>query len=93
MWALNVLVHFPLIDMIFCWLLPILIHHTLSVECLLYDPRGVLEESTYMYQLLGLNLLSLLAQNRLAEFHTVSEGQERHVYITYKLSAPQHNTK
>lgn len=25
-----------------------------------------------MFQLLGLNLLSLLAQNRLAEFHTVS---------------------
>ena len=34
--------------------------------------RGILEESAYMYQLLGLNLLSLLAQNRLAEFHTVS---------------------
>ena len=25
-----------------------------------------------MYQLLGLNLMSLLAQNRLGEFHTVS---------------------
>ena len=37
----------------------------------LFD-RGILEESAYMYQLLGLNLLSLLAQNRLAEFHTVS---------------------
>ena len=27
-----------------------------------------------MFQLLGLNLLSLLAQNRLAEFHTVSKN-------------------
>jgi hypothetical protein len=33
--------------------------------------RGILQESPYMYQTLGLNLLLLLAQNRLAEFHTV----------------------
>lgn len=33
---------------------------------------GILPESPYMYQLLGLNLMSLLAQNRLGEFHTVS---------------------
>ena len=31
-----------------------------------------------MYQLLGLNLLSLLAQNRLAEFHTVSTVDKVH---------------
>lgn len=31
-----------------------------------------LPESTNKYQLLGLNLLRLLSQNRLAEFHTVS---------------------
>ncbi len=37
-----------------------------------FSHRGTLEESAYMFQLLGLNLLSLLAQNRLAEFHTVS---------------------
>ena len=29
-----------------------------------------------MYQMLGLNLLLLLAQNRLAEFHTVSNCQK-----------------
>ena len=29
-----------------------------------------------MFQLLGLNLLSLLAQNRLAEFHTVSKSTD-----------------
>ena len=34
--------------------------------------RDNLPESTYKYQLLGLNLLCLLSQNRLAEFHTVS---------------------
>lgn len=35
--------------------------------------RENLPESTYKYQLLGLNLLCLLAQNRVAEFHTVSK--------------------
>lgn len=30
-----------------------------------------LPESTYKYELLGLNLLRLLAQNKLADFHTV----------------------
>ena len=34
--------------------------------------RDDLPESTFKYQLLGLNLLCLLSQNRLAEFHTVS---------------------
>ncbi|XP_046848604.1 26S proteasome non-ATPase regulatory subunit 8-like [Xenia sp. Carnegie-2017] len=37
------------------------------------DYRGILQESPYMYQMLGLNLLLLLAQNRLAEFHTELE--------------------
>lgn len=31
-----------------------------------------LPESAYKYQLLGLNLLCLLSQNRVSEFHTVS---------------------
>jgi len=31
-----------------------------------------LQESAYKYQLLGLNLLRLLAQNKLGDFHTVS---------------------
>ena len=31
-----------------------------------------LTESTFKYQLLGLNLLCLLSQNRVSEFHTVS---------------------
>ncbi|EDV20279.1 expressed hypothetical protein [Trichoplax adhaerens] len=33
------------------------------------DYSDILPESPYMYQLLGLNLLALLAENRLAEFH------------------------
>lgn len=45
----------------------------LSTNFLCHVPyREELPESSYKYQLLGLNLLRLLAQNRLAEFHTVS---------------------
>lgn len=35
--------------------------------------RDHLPESAFMYQLLGLNLLFLLSQNRVAEFHTELE--------------------
>ena len=42
--------------------------------------RDDLPESAYKYQLLGLNLLRLLAQNKLADFHTVSIHYI-HVYI------------
>ena len=38
-----------------------------------FDYQKILPESPYKYQLLGLNLLHLLAQNRLAEFHTELE--------------------
>ena len=39
--------------------------------------RDDLPESSFKYQLLGLNLLRLLAQNKLADFHTVSrEGTD-----------------
>jgi len=44
-----------------------------QLKCYYYDYSGVLPESPYMYQLLGLNLMSLLAQNRLGEFHTELE--------------------
>ena len=37
-----------------------------------YKDLPGLPESTNKYQLIGLNLLRLLSQNRLAEFHTVS---------------------
>lgn len=38
-----------------------------------YKDMPGLPESANKYQLIGLNLLRLLSQNRLAEFHTVSE--------------------
>ncbi|XP_073247998.1 26S proteasome non-ATPase regulatory subunit 8-like isoform X2 [Porites lutea] len=58
------------------------------------DYKGILEESAYMYQLLGLNLLSLLAQNRLAEFHTELEllpakELQNNVYIKHSVSLEQ----
>lgn len=48
-----------------------------------------------MYQLLGLNLLSLLAQNRLAEFHTELEllpakELQSNVYIRHSVSLEQY---
>ena len=49
-------------------------YYSLFLSVLTFFLRGTLEESAYMFQLLGLNLLSLLAQNRLAEFHTVSNN-------------------
>jgi len=38
-----------------------------------FDYRDHLEASAYMYQILGLNLLRLLSQNRVADFHTELE--------------------
>ncbi|XP_032232516.2 26S proteasome non-ATPase regulatory subunit 8 [Nematostella vectensis] len=59
------------------------------------DYRGILEDSAYTYQLLGLNLLSLLAQNRLAEFHTELEllpakELQHNVYIKHSVSLEQY---
>lgn len=44
----------------------------LSIYYFDYKDVPGLPDSTNKYQLLGLNLLCLLSQNRLAEFHTVS---------------------
>merc|ERR1719180_298727 len=38
-----------------------------------HDHQGPLPDSPFQYQLLGLNLLCLLSQNRVAEFHTELE--------------------
>jgi 26S proteasome regulatory subunit N12 len=38
-----------------------------------FDYAGILNESDYMYPILGLNLMRLLAQNKLADFHTELE--------------------
>ena len=59
-----------------------------------FDYQTVLPESPYKYQILGLNLLHLLAQNRLAEFHTELEllpmEKLSDVYISYPVSLEQH---
>ncbi|CAB0011603.1 unnamed protein product, partial [Nesidiocoris tenuis] len=54
-----------------------------------------LEESTFKYQLLGLNLLLLLSQNRVAEFHTElellpSDQIQSNPYIQHPLSLEQY---
>ena len=58
-------------------------YYSLFLSVLTFFLRGTLEESAYMFQLLGLNLLSLLAQNRLAEFHTVSKNTG----VSFRFSA------
>jgi CSN8/PSMD8/EIF3K family len=53
-----------------------------------------LVESAYKYQLLGLNLLYLLSQNRVSEFHTELEllppDQIHNAYIKHPLSIEQY---
>lgn len=60
-----------------------------------YDYAGKLPESAFMYQLLGLNLLCLLSQNRVAEFHTELERIpleqiKNNVYIRHPVSMEQY---
>lgn len=57
--------------------------------------RDHLPESAYKYQLLGLNLLLLLSQNRVAEFHTElellpSDQIQSNVYVRHPLSLEQY---
>lgn len=44
-----------------------------QLKCYYFDYKSCLPESAFVYQLLGLNLLFLLSQNRVAEFHTELE--------------------
>lgn len=44
-----------------------------QLKCYYYDYKSSIGESQNMYQILGLNLLFLLSQNRVAEFHTELE--------------------
>eukprot|EP01099_Mayorella_cantabrigiensis_P008168 TRINITY_DN753_c1_g1_i1.p1 TRINITY_DN753_c1_g1~~TRINITY_DN753_c1_g1_i1.p1 ORF type:complete len:257 (-),score=58.02 TRINITY_DN753_c1_g1_i1:105-875(-) len=59
-----------------------------------YDLKHQLPESQRMYSILGLNLLRLLAQNRLAEFHTELEllpiDQHSNLYIKYPVQLEQY---
>jgi 26S proteasome regulatory subunit N12 len=54
-----------------------------------------LQESSLKYELLGLNLLWLLTQNRVAEFHTELEllspnDIQKNVFIRYPVSLEQY---
>lgn len=64
-----------------------------QLKCYYFDFASLLPESGYKFQILGLNLLSLLAQNRLGEFHTELEllpvDELRNVYIKYPVSLEQ----
>jgi len=66
-----------------------------QLKCYYFDFSGSLAESPFTYQLLGLNLLCLLSQNRVAEFHTELEllpPKEIHnnIYIKHPIALEQH---
>ncbi|XP_011495466.1 PREDICTED: 26S proteasome non-ATPase regulatory subunit 8 isoform X1 [Ceratosolen solmsi marchali] len=65
-----------------------------QLKCYYFDYKSSLPESAYKYQLLGLNLLFLLSQNRVAEFHTELELLpvdciQSNIYIRHPLSLEQ----
>ena len=59
-----------------------------------YDYNNSLPDSAFKYQLLGLNLLCLLSQNRVSEFHTELErlpcSELSNVYIKHPVSLEQY---
>ncbi|KAH0631533.1 hypothetical protein JD844_005900 [Phrynosoma platyrhinos] len=66
-----------------------------QLKCYYFDYKDELPESTYKHQLLGLNLLFLLSQNRVAEFHTELERLpakdiQTNVYIKHPVSLEQY---
>uniref|UniRef100_A0A8C4Q7K4 26S proteasome non-ATPase regulatory subunit 8 n=1 Tax=Eptatretus burgeri TaxID=7764 RepID=A0A8C4Q7K4_EPTBU len=66
-----------------------------QLKCYYFDYRTEIPESACMYQLLGLNLLCLLSQNRVAEFHTELErlsakDLQNNVYIKHPVSLEQY---
>jgi 26S proteasome regulatory subunit N12 len=65
-----------------------------QLKCYYFDYKSSLPESVYKYQLLGLNLLFLLSQNRVAEFHTELELLpvdyiRSNIYVRHPLSLEQ----
>ena len=64
-----------------------------QLKCYYFDYGALLPDSAYKYQILGLNLLCLLAENRLAEFHTELErltvDELRNIYIKHPISLEQ----
>jgi len=67
-----------------------------QLKCYYLDYKtSSVEESTYMYQLLGLNLLRLLSANRLSDFHTELEllpidKMQSNIYIKHPVQIEQH---
>lgn len=65
-----------------------------QLKCYYYDYNSEIPESAFKYQLLGLNLLFLLSQNRVAEFHTELElipvEKLQDIYIRHPLSLEQY---
>ncbi|CAM9840534.1 26S proteasome non-ATPase regulatory subunit 8 [Lampetra fluviatilis] len=66
-----------------------------QLKCYYFDYKSELPESAYKWQLLGLNLLCLLSQNRVAEFHTELERLparelQGNVYIKHPVSLEQY---
>ncbi len=64
-----------------------------QLRCYYYDYNEQLPDSSYKYHILGLTLLSLLAENRLAEFHTemelLSTEEHKNIYIKHPISLEQ----
>ncbi|XP_022196969.1 26S proteasome non-ATPase regulatory subunit 8 isoform X1 [Nilaparvata lugens] len=66
-----------------------------QLKCYYLDYKDQLPESAFKYHLLGLNLLLLLSQNRVAEFHTElellpSDQIQTNPYIRHPLSLEQY---
>lgn len=53
-----------------------------------FDYSGALPASPYMAELLGLNLLNLLSQNRIAEFHTEVERYDLKLLNDFNVQHP-----
>lgn len=66
-----------------------------QLKCYYLDYKSSLPESPFKDELLGLNLLFLLSQNRVAEFHTELEllpadHIQKNLYISHPLSLEQY---
>ncbi|CAH8839268.1 unnamed protein product [Trichobilharzia szidati] len=75
--------------------IPAFEHYMSQLKCYYYDYKSNLPDSAYKYELLGLNLLRLLAQCRLSEFHTelerlTIEEITSSVYINHPVSMEQY---
>ncbi|KAF5400090.1 Epididymis secretory sperm binding protein Li 91n [Paragonimus heterotremus] len=75
--------------------IPLFEHYIAQLKCYYYDYKSTLPESAVKYELLGLNLLRLLAQNKLADFHTELERLSieeitSNLYINHPVSMEQY---